>query len=719
MFGLLKHRTKPKKPAMAAIRRAVIEGLESRTLLSGAAADATLSPNISILASSTTTSTDVQGYTPAQMAKAYGFDQISLPGGVAANGAGQTIAIIDAFNDPNITGDLKVFDSQFNLPDPTNFKIVNQTGGSKLPTTDSGWAGEISLDVEWAHAMAPGANILLVETASDSVADLMAGVKYARSVSGVSVVSMSWGGSEFFSWGVGNSSGESQSQTTYDPFFTTPSGHQGITFVASAGDSGTFSGVEWPASSTNVLSVGGTTLNLQSDGTYISESGWSGTSGGYSQVESEPSWQSAVQNTGARSSPDVAYDADPNTGVPVYDSLPDQGYSGWQEVGGTSAGAPQWSALIAISDQARALQGMTTLDGASQTMSMLYNLYSAPGTTDYSNYTSYFNDVTSSNGGRVRWRWGYGGFGDQGSATDGYDIITGLGSPHANDIVDALSGQSTSSGSTGSSGSSGSTGTGSSGSTSGTGTTSTPQQLPASPLTAVIAAQSSDNAMEGSGGWVKVRITNTGAGVYQGPTTIDLYASSDNTYSADDTYITTQDQAKLTLRAGASKVIRIKFDYPTGLSNGDYYLIASVNAVGTDTAAAQVATNVPVALSPATVDLATSFPESSVAVTPGSNSTATVTISNVGNVAAIGTVSLSLYASNDQTLDSSDELLTTLPSVKIRLRPGKSITLHVRFAAPSDRPAGNYDLIASISSATQIADTNSSNDTAVVATSIA
>ena len=134
--------------------------------------------------------------------------------------------------------------------------MVNQTGGSKLPSTDSGWAGEISLDVEWAHAIAPGANILLVEASSADTTDLMAAVDYARHAAGVSVVSMSWGGSEFFSWG----GGESQSQTTYDPYFTTPAGHQGVTFIASAGDSGSQSGVQWPASSTNVLSVGGTSL---------------------------------------------------------------------------------------------------------------------------------------------------------------------------------------------------------------------------------------------------------------------------------------------------------------------------------------------------------------------------------------------------------------------------------------------------------------------------
>src|ERR1700760_1775468 len=172
------------------------EPLESRELLSGSA---------------------VSGYTPAQIRHAYLFDQITLPGGATANGQGQTIAIVDAFNDPNIAADLNVFDSQFGLQ-AANLQIVNQTGGSTLPATDTGWAGEISLDVEWAHAIAPGAKILLVEANSDSLSDLVAGVDYARHASGVSVVSMSWGGSEFFSW----YGGESESEVNYDPYFTTP-----------------------------------------------------------------------------------------------------------------------------------------------------------------------------------------------------------------------------------------------------------------------------------------------------------------------------------------------------------------------------------------------------------------------------------------------------------------------------------------------------------------
>jgi subtilase family serine protease len=133
----------------------------------------------------------VAGYTPAQIRRAYGFDQISLTGGAAADGTGQTIAIVDAYNAPTIRADLAVFDQQFGLAPPPNFSIVNQNGGSSLPALDSGWAGEISLDVEWAHAIAPNANIVLVEANSASIQDLMAAVNTARNLPGVTTVS-SW-----------------------------------------------------------------------------------------------------------------------------------------------------------------------------------------------------------------------------------------------------------------------------------------------------------------------------------------------------------------------------------------------------------------------------------------------------------------------------------------------------------------------------------------------
>ena len=268
----------------------------------------------------------IQGYTPSQIAQAYNFNDISFSNSsVKADGAGQTIAIVDAFNDPNITSDLGVFDSQFGLPAPPSFKVVNQNGGSTLPSSAgsdaAGWAGEIALDVEWAHAMAPGANILLVEANSDNVNqntgapdDLLAGVKYATTVPDVSVVSMSWGGSEFYSY---NGSGEFTDETAYDSDFLTPAGHQGITFIAAAGDSGSQAGVQWPAVSPNVLSVGGTSLyTSDASGTYSSESSWSGTSGGTSQLENEPNYQADAQSTGVHFAPTWLTSGTPTPALP-------------------------------------------------------------------------------------------------------------------------------------------------------------------------------------------------------------------------------------------------------------------------------------------------------------------------------------------------------------------------------------------------------------------
>ena len=263
------------------------------------------------------------GYTPAEIAAAYGFNQIKF-GSVVGNGAGQTIAIVDAYDDPDIGSDLQTFDKQFGLANP-KFTEVKQTDNGQGPMASAGWSLEISLDVEWAHAMAPGANIELVEAYSPSFNNLLDCVQYAAAQPGVSVVSMSWGGSEF--------SGEA----SYNSYFTTPAGHTGVSFVASSGDSG--SGALWPAISTNVLSVGGTTLTLNKNGTYSSETAWAGSGGGPSQYESEASYEKGVQTTGKQMDPDVSYDANPNTGFAVYDSVAHDNSSGWMEVGGTSAGA--------------------------------------------------------------------------------------------------------------------------------------------------------------------------------------------------------------------------------------------------------------------------------------------------------------------------------------------------------------------------------------------
>lgn len=374
-----------------------IERLQDRRLLS--ASNVLVEPNL------TATSLAPSGYTPAQIQAAYGFSPSSTAG------AGETIAIIDAYNDPNISADLAVFDKQFGLAAPPSLKITSETGStSRLPSTNASWDVEISLDVEWAHAIAPDANILLVEANSSSLGDLLSAVSYAKTVASVATISMSWGGSEF------------RGESAYDSVFTTPAGHQGITFVAASGDEGSRYGPEWPASSPNVLSVGGTTLNLASSGAYSSETTWNDSTGGISALESEPSYQRDAQSTGKRTTPDVSLDANPATGVAVYDSVPTGGTSGWYEVGGTSAGAPQWAALIAVADSARG----ASLDGATQTIPALYSIYANSST-----FAQNFNDITSGSSSGL-----YG-------ATRGYDLVTGLGTPKASAMIATLAHVST------------------------------------------------------------------------------------------------------------------------------------------------------------------------------------------------------------------------------------------------------------------------------------
>jgi subtilase family serine protease len=313
------------------------------------------------------------GRTPAQIETAYGLGGLTF-GGQAANGSGQTIAIVDAFNDPNIQTELAVFDSTNNLPAPPSLRVVSQTGNTALPTVDAGWAQEEALDVEWAHALAPGASIVVVEAYSGTIPDLMAGVRTAAGIAGVSVVTMSWSGSENL-----------YASPYYDGLFATP----GITFVAASGDNGFSGGVQYPASSPNVLAVGGTTLQVDSSGNYLGETPWSGTSGGSSSIEPEPSYQLSVQSTGARSTPDVAFDGNPDTGVEVYSMNPYSGQGSWMTIAGTSLAAQAWGALIAIVDQGRALDNQGTL-GSDQTLTALYSL----PTSDFHSVSGGFNQQT-------------------------------------------------------------------------------------------------------------------------------------------------------------------------------------------------------------------------------------------------------------------------------------------------------------------------------------
>ena len=271
------------------------------------------------------------GLSPATMRAAYGFSTSSTAG------AGKTIALVDAYDDKTAVNDLSVFSTQFGLPACTTangcFTKVNQTGGTKYPSSNAGWALEISLDIEWAHAIAPGAKILLVEASSASFTNLLAAEDYASAHA--QYVSNSWGGSEF--------SGEN----TYDSHFN----KSGVSFFVSAGDAGL--PAEYPSASPNVISVGGTLLTFNTNGSLASETGWANGGGGCSSYETATTAQSSfsgyaqVKCAGKRATPDVSLDAAPNSGAAVYDSTKYSGQSGWWQIGGTSLSSPMLAARSA------------------------------------------------------------------------------------------------------------------------------------------------------------------------------------------------------------------------------------------------------------------------------------------------------------------------------------------------------------------------------------
>ena len=358
--------------------------------------------------------------TPEQVRHAYGLDAINSSG-ATLNGSGQTIAIVDAFDDPTIWNDLAHFDAQFGLaPPPQAAECWFELNGRK-PPGQSDWAGETALDVEWAHAMAPGANILLVHSWNDSPAEYFKAVDWARQQAGVSAVSMSYGISEF--------SGE----TAYDSIFTTPGGHQGVTFIAAAGDRDSTHGYypndatgRYPSSSPNAVSVGATALATDLAGDYLSEGADPISGGGLSPYEGEPAYQRNAgitdwlgSLTAIRATPDVAWaDAPSNDfGVPIYDSY--QTNSPEFEVCGTSASAPEFAGLVATANEGRARAGENTLDGPTQTLPLLYQLGSS------------FHDITQ-----------FTDLPNHGSPAfapkPGYDLVSGLGSPIGSLLVPQL-----------------------------------------------------------------------------------------------------------------------------------------------------------------------------------------------------------------------------------------------------------------------------------------
>jgi hypothetical protein len=337
-------------------------------------------------------------FNPNQIRHAYGFDRVGFEDSthalVAGDGTGQTIAIVDAFDDPNIASNLATFDSQYGLPAPPTFTKVNQTGGTTYPPPNTGWAREIALDVEYAHAMAPGADILLVEATNNSPGNLNAAVQYAAN-HGAVAVSMSYGSPEF------------AGETSQDSVFT----HAGVTYLSATGDGGA-PGI-YQAFSPNVVAVGGTSLVL-SGGNYSSESGWSGSGGGISQYETQPSYQVGVvtQSSNRRTIPDLSFVANPSTGVIVYDTY---GGSGFYTVGGTSAATPIMAGLTAIVDQGRSyLFGRTSYYGRD----FLNALYALP--------QSDLHEILTGNNGFP--------------AGPGYNLVTGRGTAIVDRFVSAMIG---------------------------------------------------------------------------------------------------------------------------------------------------------------------------------------------------------------------------------------------------------------------------------------
>jgi len=335
------------------------------------------------------------GYGPTQIQGAYKLAGLTS--------GGRTVAIVDAFNDPNAAKDLAVYRSTYGLAACTVangcFKQVNQNGASSpLPSNDAGWATEISLDLDTVSATCPDCHILLVEANSATSADLMKAVDTAAATPGVVAISNSYGGAE------------ASTDLTEDAHLN----HPGVAITASAGDSGY--GVSWPAASPYVTAVGGTTLGSASNSRGWTETVWSGSGSGCSAFEPKPPWQT---DTGCakRTDNDVAADADPNTGLGIYDTyntcgsnrLCDlliglgivQGLDGWAQVGGTSLSSPLIASVYAL---------------AGNTASITY------GSFPYSHSGSLF-DVTSGSDGSCSGSYLC-------TAGTAYDGPTGWGTPN-------------------------------------------------------------------------------------------------------------------------------------------------------------------------------------------------------------------------------------------------------------------------------------------------
>jgi len=381
-------------------------------------------------------SSNIKTYTPAQIRAAYQLPELpsswsNLSTAQAAKyGSGQTIYIVDAMHDPNIVAELNAFNTAFGLPTCTTTSITPTTAlplasadaskGCEFaiaysnasvitttpPTYDSGWATEIALDVQWAHATAPLARIVLIEAPSATVNDLLGAINLANAM-GPGVVSMSFGASEG-NW-----------MSSVDSAFSAAN----MTYLAATGDSG--KGVSWPSASSQVLAVGGTSLSSYTT-TSRSEVAWSSTGGGISQYITVPSYQAlAVPGLGTqtnRNVADVAFNADPSTGQ--YTAVIPQGSTSvkWYSVGGTSLATPQWAGVVAVTNATRSQSGQGPLG-------LVQNFLYQTASSVSNFFSTIFKDIVSGSNGY--------------SATNYYDIPTGLGSPNVSSFITLASGSAT------------------------------------------------------------------------------------------------------------------------------------------------------------------------------------------------------------------------------------------------------------------------------------
>lgn len=338
-------------------------------------------------------------------------------------GAGQTIVIVDAPGSADVASNLNTFSSYYGLPqcnaaNPCFQQINLNSAPPAAPSTD--WDMEIALDVEWAHAMAPAAKIVLVEGASANVDDLFKGIQAAVAQPNVVAVSMSWGAPEY----------ASEIQASYDGLFKQ---YPGIAFFAAAGDTGNDGSNQiYPSASPYVTAVGGTTIaSLVLPETSTSEVAWSQGGGGASIYETMPAYQSAYLkatssptlrlNKGKRGIPDVAYNADPSgSPIAIYAN------GSWYAIGGTSEGAPQWSAIVARLGQY--LNGKGSSVSALLTPNSGFNGVIYQTSLDQASNSGFFNVTLGSNdtSGKPCALC---------AARPGYDDVTGLGVPNAGNFL--------------------------------------------------------------------------------------------------------------------------------------------------------------------------------------------------------------------------------------------------------------------------------------------